>query len=251
MIPSELRVLVVDDDFRVANLHAGIVSALPGFTVGATVHTLAAARSALAAGERGDRGGGAGVSMAAATAFDLALIDVYLPDGSGVELVREIRCDAMMLTAATESETVRAALAAGALAYLVKPFDHAALAARLAGYARYRRLLSAPVVTPRDIDSALESLRPAGSAGVRAGRGVPDERPGAPGDPGLADGALGRGGLRRHRRLPSHRPALPGQPGRRRHPAHAAALRQHGPPRAGIRRRTHLTEFRYRFRNYS
>lgn len=164
MIPSELRVLVVDDDFRVANLHAGIVSALPGFTVGATVHTLAAARSALAAGERGDRGGGAGGSMAAATAFDLALIDVYLPDGSGVELVREIRCDAMMLTAATESETVRAALAAGALAYLVKPFDHAALAARLAGYARYRRLLSAPVVTPRDIDSALESLRHAGSA---------------------------------------------------------------------------------------
>jgi response regulator of citrate/malate metabolism len=164
MIPSELRVLVVDDDFRVANLHAGIVSALPGFTVGARVHTLAAARSALAADERGDRGGGAGVSMAAATAFDLALIDVYLPDGSGVELVREIRCDAMMLTAATESETVRAALTAGALAYLVKPFDHAALAARLAGYARYRRLLSAPVVTPRDIDSALESLRPASVA---------------------------------------------------------------------------------------
>jgi len=151
MIPSELSVLVVDDDFRVANLHAGIVSALRGFTVGATVHTLAAARSALAA-----------------DAFDLALVDVYLPDGSGVELVREIRCDAMMLTAATEADTVRAALSAGALAYLVKPFDHAALAARLAGYARYRRLLSAPVVTPRDIDSALEALRPAGAAGPAA-----------------------------------------------------------------------------------
>jgi len=159
MIPSELSVLVVDDDFRVANLHAGIVSALPGFTVGATVHTLDAARSVLA----GDRGGGAGVCKD--TAFDLALIDVYLPDGSGIDLVREIRCDAMMLTAATEAATVRAALSAGALAYLVKPFDHAALAARLAGYARYRRLLSAPVVTPRDIDSALEALRPTGTSG--------------------------------------------------------------------------------------
>ncbi|MGF6881105.1 response regulator of citrate/malate metabolism [Nocardia sp. GAS34] len=168
MIPSDLTVLVVDDDFRVANLHAGIVSALPGFTVGATVHTLAAARSALAADERS---GGAGVGGDAA--FDLALIDVYLPDGSGVDLVREIRCDAMMLTAATEAETVRAALSAGALAYLVKPFDHAALAARLAGYARYRRLLSAPVVTPRDIDSALEALRPAGVAGPAAASGSP------------------------------------------------------------------------------
>ncbi|MQY21250.1 response regulator [Nocardia macrotermitis] len=146
---TELRVLVVDDDFRVANLHAGIVSALPGFAVGATVHTLAQARSAIAAGR-----------------YDLALVDVYLPDGSGVELVREIACDAMMLTAATESDTVRAALSAGALAYLVKPFDHAALAARLAGYARYRKLLSVPVVTPRDIDTAFEALRPAGSVGA-------------------------------------------------------------------------------------
>ncbi|MFF0490777.1 response regulator [Nocardia sp. NPDC004068] len=145
---AELTVLVVDDDFRVANLHAGIASAAPGFVVGAVVNTVAAARSAIAAQR-----------------FDLALVDVYLPDGSGVELVREIRFDAMMLTAATEAETVRAALAAGALAYLVKPFDRAALTARLAGYARYRRLLSAAVVTARDIDAAVDALRPAPTPG--------------------------------------------------------------------------------------
>lgn len=146
---GELNVLVVDDDFRVANLHAGIVAALPGFAVGATVNSLAAARTAIAEG-----------------AFDLALVDVYLPDGSGVDLVREIRFDAMMLTAATESETVRAAVSAGALAYLVKPFDHTALAARLAAYARYRRILSAAEVSAADVEAALSALRPmAGSAG--------------------------------------------------------------------------------------
>ncbi|MEU1209334.1 response regulator [Nocardia sp. NPDC005825] len=149
---GELTVLVVDDDFRVANLHAGIVSALPGFAVGATVNSIAAARAALAEGP-----------------FELALVDVYLPDGSGVDLVRELTCDAMMLTAATESATVRAALSAGALGYLVKPFDHAALATRLAGYARYRRLLSGPEVTAADVDAALAALRPATSpAGVSA-----------------------------------------------------------------------------------
>ncbi|MFE3194521.1 response regulator [Nocardia sp. NPDC059240] len=141
---GELSVLVVDDDFRVANMHAGIVSALPGFTVTATVNSVAAARAAIAG-----------------NAFDLALVDVYLPDGSGVDLVREIRFDAMMLTAATESATIRAALSAGALGYLVKPFDHAALAARLAGYARYRRLLAVPEVTAGDVDAALAALRPA------------------------------------------------------------------------------------------
>ncbi|AYF75625.1 response regulator [Nocardia yunnanensis] len=148
---GELSVLVVDDDFRVANMHAGIVSALPGFTVGATVSSLAAARKALAEQD-----------------FDLALVDVYLPDGSGVELVRELRCDAMMLTAATESATIRAAITAGAFGYLVKPFDHAALAARLAGYARYRRLLEAPEVTAGDVDAALLALRPAAPAAAAA-----------------------------------------------------------------------------------
>ncbi|MEV6098807.1 response regulator [Nocardia sp. NPDC051981] len=150
---GELTVLVVDDDFRVANLHAGIVSALPGFAVSATVNTLAAARTAMAE-----------------TPVDLALVDVYLPDGSGIDLVREMPSDAMMLTAATESETVRAALSAGALGYLVKPFDHAVLAARLAGYARYRRLLAAPEVTAGDVDAALAALRPvAAPAGVAVG----------------------------------------------------------------------------------
>lgn len=144
MARTDLSVLVVDDDFRVANLHAGIVTALPGFEVGGTANTLASARE-----------------LIAAQSFDLALVDVYLPDGSGIDLVRDIRFDAMMLTAATEAETVRAALSAGALGYLVKPFDHTALAARLAGYARYRRILSAAEVTARDVDAALEALRPA------------------------------------------------------------------------------------------
>ena len=80
---SELKVLVVDDDFRVANMHAGIVNALPGFTVTTTATTLAAAHKA--------------------EPVDLALVDVYLPDGSGVDFVRELRCDSMVLSAATDA----------------------------------------------------------------------------------------------------------------------------------------------------
>ena len=136
----ELTVLVVDDDFRVANMHAGIVNALPGFTVTATANTLAAAREA--------------------ESVDLALVDVYLPDGSGVDFVRELRCDSIVLSAATEADTIRAAVAAGALSYLVKPFVPADLAARLAGYARYRKILSGPNLGAHDVDAALDALRP-------------------------------------------------------------------------------------------
>ena len=141
---ADLTVLVVDDDFRVANMHAGIVDAMPGFAVIARVNTLAAAREA--------------------PAVDLALVDVYLPDGSGVDFVRELRGDAMVLTAATEAETVRAALAAGAVSYLVKPFATTELAARLAGYARYRKILSGPNLAAGDVDAALDALRPRAAA---------------------------------------------------------------------------------------
>ena len=132
--------MVVDDDFRVANMHAGIVEALPGFTVTVIANTVAAARNA--------------------EPVDLALVDVYLPDGSGIDLVRELRCDSIVLSAATESETIRAAISAGAVSYLVKPFAPTELAARLAGYARYRKILSGGNLAAADIDAALDALRP-------------------------------------------------------------------------------------------
>jgi response regulator of citrate/malate metabolism len=141
---SDLTVLVVDDDFRVANMHAEIVNTLPGFTVTATANTLAAARKALQE----------------APAVDLALVDVYLPDGSGIDFVRELHGDSMVLTAATEPTAVRAAMAAGALTYLVKPFATNELAARLAGYARYRKILARANLSAGDVDAALDALRP-------------------------------------------------------------------------------------------
>lgn len=140
MSDADLTVLVVDDDFRVAQMHAGIVEALPGFTVVGTANTVAAARKA--------------------APVDLALVDVYLPDGSGIDLVRELHGDAMVLSAATEAETVRSAIAAGALSYLVKPFAPTDLAARLSGYARYRRMLAGRNLGQDDIDAALDALRP-------------------------------------------------------------------------------------------
>lgn len=140
MAARTFRVLVVEDDFRVANMHAGIVEALPGFTVSGTVNTLAAAR----------RAGG----------FELALVDVYLPDGSGIDFVHDQHADCMVLSASTEAETIRAALSAGALSYLVKPFGPTELAARLSGYARYRSILSGNSLSAADVDAALDALRP-------------------------------------------------------------------------------------------
>ncbi|KXP05340.1 response regulator [Tsukamurella tyrosinosolvens] len=141
-MPDDLRILVVDDDFRVAAMHAKIVDAMVGLTTAGSARTLSEARAIL---ER-DR-------------VDLALVDVYLPDGSGIDLVREMRCDAFILGAAHDAASVRAGLAAGALQYLIKPFATTELARRLGAYTAYRRILGTGEVTQDQVDAAASVLR--------------------------------------------------------------------------------------------
>jgi response regulator of citrate/malate metabolism len=135
-----IGVLVVDDDFRVAQVHAGFVELVPGFRVAGRARTAADAR----------------VKAAAA---DLVLLDVYLPDQSGLDLLPDLGADVIMATAATDRESVRTALSRGALHYLIKPFTAGELATRLRAYARYReRLASAAELTQADVDRAVRTL---------------------------------------------------------------------------------------------
>ncbi|MFF3449960.1 response regulator [Streptomyces sp. NPDC002667] len=122
-----IDVLVVDDDFRVAEINARYVSKVPGFQVAARAHSAA---QALAAIERAP--------------VDLVLLDHYLPDRTGLELVHQMRenghgTDVIMITAAGDVATVRAAMRLGALHYLIKPFTFTALRTRLDSYAALRR----------------------------------------------------------------------------------------------------------------
>jgi response regulator of citrate/malate metabolism len=124
-------VLVVDDDFMVAKLHSRYVSATEGFTVVGVAHSGA---EALRAAER--------------LRPDLVLLDIYLPDMDGISVLRELRAteerdgrasvDALFITAARDAGLVRAALRAGALHYLIKPFTQAALQEQLRHVASLR-----------------------------------------------------------------------------------------------------------------
>jgi response regulator of citrate/malate metabolism len=117
-----IRVLVVEDDFMVAEVHRAYVEKVDGFEVVGEAHS---GRQAMEQVER--------------LRPHLLLLDVYLPDVSGLEVLRQLRArsapvDVLMITAARDADTVRAALQGGALQYLVKPFHAAALRQRLEQY---------------------------------------------------------------------------------------------------------------------
>ena len=118
----EHSVLVVDDDFMVAKLHGVYVDRTPGFRTVGVAHCAAEA-----------------VRQAARLSPDLVLLDLYLPDGPGLEALRRIRevrprTDFLVVSAAKDTETVRQAQRLGAVNYLIKPFEQAGLRARLGHY---------------------------------------------------------------------------------------------------------------------
>jgi len=82
---------------------------------------------------------------------DLVLLDLLLPDGHGLNVLRDLRRVAVLpilvLTAVGDDRTVVRALHLGADDYLVKPFREAVLLARIDAVMRRSRIRSAPAPT--------------------------------------------------------------------------------------------------------
>jgi len=125
-----IRVLIVEDDYHVATIHAAYVRRVDGFTVAGHAGTLAGAATELGR-----------------TAPDLVLLDLFLPDGNGLDLLGrtlgapDTRPDFLVITAARDMKSVRTAMRLGAVHYLVKPFDFAQIEERLVAYRSMRRRL--------------------------------------------------------------------------------------------------------------
>ena len=148
-------VLVVDDDFMVARAHERIVDQQPGFTVVGVAPT-----------------GTDALAQIAQKAPQLVLLDMYLPDMTGLDVIRRAReaghkVDFLVLSAAREAEMVTAALQGGIVSYLLKPFKITELQSRLVGYAERRRLLGrAGDLSQSDLDQALATV--SGTPSARA-----------------------------------------------------------------------------------
>ena len=153
---EQLRVLIVEDDPVAAEAHRTYVDRLPGFTCLGIAGTAARALHVLSRGQ-----------------VDLVLLDMNLPDGHGLDVVRRMRAagnqtDVVAVTAAREVAAVQAAARIGVVQYVLKPFAFETLRDRLNAYARQRRSVESGQVVA-DQDEVDRLLHPATVSSVPKG----------------------------------------------------------------------------------
>lgn len=158
-----IRTLVIDDDAMTASIHRSYVERVPGFEVVAEAHTGASALEHVRNLEP-----------------DLLLLDIYLPDMSGLDVLRALRepgrphVDVIAVTAAKDVATLRTAIHGGVIHYLVKPFFFDTLRERLEGYAAlHGRLARLREPDQHDIDHVFSLLRSHGRHGLPKGISAP------------------------------------------------------------------------------
>jgi response regulator of citrate/malate metabolism len=159
-VNGPIRVLVVEDDPVAADAHQLYVRRVPGFTVAGVAHSRAEAGRLL---ER--------------TEIDLLLLDLYLPDGHGLQLLRGLRAgghqaDVIAVTSARDLGIVREGVSLGVVQYVLKPFTFATLRDRLVRYAEFRA--AAGEASGQDeVDRALGALRTPRPASLPKGLSPP------------------------------------------------------------------------------
>ena len=108
MTPAPTRILVVDDDEAFRESVCTAIARDDAMVLAAQAGSVARAREAIVRGN-----------------FDVALVDLGLPDGNGIDLIREIartrpEIDVMVVTVFGDEAHVIASIEAGATGYLLK-----------------------------------------------------------------------------------------------------------------------------------
>ncbi|QED49422.1 response regulator [Cytobacillus dafuensis] len=105
-----IKVLIVEDDPMVAEINKLYLKDIPGFYL---IGTASSAKEAITIIEEND--------------IDLLLLDIYMSSETGIDLLKSLRSkdvciDVILITAASDNETIQTAFRYGSFDYLIKPF---------------------------------------------------------------------------------------------------------------------------------
>ncbi|WP_070971358.1 response regulator [Vibrio sonorensis] len=133
------RVMIIEDDIGIAQLHQKYLEQLENFEVVAIATTKAEAELQLEIFHP-----------------DLVLLDVYLPDGTGLEILQQMRVnnlssDVILITADRDVDTLQQAMRGGVVDYLLKPIVFPRLEASLKKYVQQKQQL----IVAQDLDQNL------------------------------------------------------------------------------------------------
>ncbi|CAM3005949.1 response regulator [Vibrio mytili] len=155
------RVMIIEDDLAIAELHHKYLSQLDGLDV------VGIATSRMEAEMQID-----------ILKPDLLLMDVYLPDGTGLEILNTLRssnltCDVILITAARDVDTLQQAMRGGVVDYLLKPVMFPRLDAALKKYIAQRQQLDVMKSLDQNlVDQMLRSSDMSDSAVKRLPKGI-------------------------------------------------------------------------------
>ncbi len=124
-----IKVLIVEDDFRIAQVQEGFLQKIPGVQV---------VGKALNAEDT--------INQLKEKNIDLLLLDIYLPDRLGTDLLPHIRenypdIDIIMITAATEKSMLETSIRQGVFHYLLKPVTMEKFIETIESYKKKKKLL--------------------------------------------------------------------------------------------------------------
>ena len=144
-----IKTVIVEDDLMVASINQQFALKTPGVNVIATFHN---GKDALAFLNK--------------TKVDLLLLDFYMPEITGLELLAKLRnegndVDVIMITAANDAVHINEALHLGIIDYLVKPFKYERFSEAMDKYMLRKTVMKKGMkFTQKDIDQLIHLQKP-------------------------------------------------------------------------------------------
>lgn len=147
-----IKTVIVEDDLMVASINSQFAKRNTNIQIVATFHN-----------------GKDALDYLKSSDADLVLLDLYMPDCTGLEVLSELRkegseIDVIMITAANDAEHINEALQLGIVDYLIKPFQYERFAQALDKYlVRKKAIESGVSFTQEEIDRLVNASTPAAS----------------------------------------------------------------------------------------
>lgn len=136
-----IEVVIIEDNPKVARAHQLYVEKVEGYTVTGIINELTGAEAIIEALQP-----------------ELILLDVYLPDGNGMDFLDRLRthhqdCDVILITAAKDVKLLHNALRSGVFDYMIKPVFFERFEEALSNYrTHYRQLKQTLEISQQDVD---------------------------------------------------------------------------------------------------